>query len=164
MAEYNLNYTGKELDDSINKFIGGFIDKTKISHFATGTVKVLTAGQKMTVTGIKDAATDETFTPKGVLAYIHVTSNSWLYPANHATGKPAVFCFIRDFDRGFGVGMACGTNGEKMEVRFNSDIGGVSSPSNNYITVDNGNFSYISITNSMYGLMAAPIWRWVAWG
>lgn len=168
MSEYNMTHTGKELDDAIAKVLSGYIDKSSISHFATGVVNNVTAGQEMTVTGIKDAVTKEAFDIKGVLAYIQFTKNSWAYPENHAGAKPAVFCFVRDNSRRFGTAIACGaqdaTASYIREVRFNTDIGGVSSPGNTYITFSSNSFTYISSTKSMYGLLAASQWRWVAWG
>ena len=146
----------------------GYIDKSSASHFASGVVNNVTAGQKMTVTGIKDEATGEAFDIKGVLAYIQFTENSWAYPPNHASSIPAVFCFVRDNSRGFGTAIVCGAQSTAAahvrEVRFNTDVGGVSNKSNTTITFNANSFTYASIKTSMYGLLAASQWRWVAWG
>lgn len=167
MSEYNMTHTGKELDDAIAKVMSGYIDKSSASHFATGTVDSVTAGQKMTVTGIKDEATGEAFDVKGVMAYIQPTENKTVYPANHASGTPAVVCFIRDNRRGFGIAMACAATSTSAsnvrEIRLNTDLGGVTSPNNTTITFNANSFTYTARTD-MYGLLAASQWRWVAWG
>ena len=147
----------------------GYIDKSTITHFATGTVSNVTAGQALEVSGIVDEATGETFEVKGVMAYIQCTENTWLYPANHASAVPAVFFFVKDTQRGFGGAVACAaqttTASNVREIRFNADIGGItgSSSGNAYITLGSGYFKYKSSTSSMYGLLAADTWRWVAW-
>ena len=167
MAEYNMSHTGRELDDAINKVKNGYIDKTKVTHFATGTVSNVTAGQKMSVTGIKDEKTGEAFEVKGVLAFIQPTSNETKYPAGHAAATPAVFAFVRDEARTFGVAMACVATSASAsyvrEVRLNTDIGGVTNQPNDDIVIS-GNSFYYKANTSMYGVIAAKQWRWVAWG
>lgn len=147
--------------------VEGVIDETKVTHFATGVVPNVTAGQQMTVTGIKDMLTGEAFNVQGVLAYYEVTSNTTIYPANHAKEVPAVFCFIRDNRSKFGICMCCAATDTNVkyvrEVRLNSDIGGVSKPENTKITFNGNSFTY-EADPGMYGLLAASAWRWVAWG
>ena len=42
MSEYNMSHTGAELDDAINKFISGYIDKSKmVMHITKQTVTVV---------------------------------------------------------------------------------------------------------------------------
>lgn len=138
-----------------------------VTHFASGTVSNVTAGQQLTVTGIKDILTGEAFTPQGVFGFVEVTSNTTLYPANHKNNIPAVFCFVRDNRTKFGIAMACFSTEDKVanlrEVRFNADIGGVSGKENTYITFSGNSFTYVGVT-SMYGLLGASKWRWAAWG
>ncbi len=145
----------------------GYIDKTKVTHFATSIVPNVTAGQKLTVTGITDEKTGEVFEVKGVLAFIQPSSNTTVYPANHAAATPAVFAFVRDKSRGFGIGMACvatsGSASYVREVRLNTDIGGVTNQPNDDIVIS-GNSFYYKANTSMYGVIAAKQWRWVAWG
>lgn len=167
MSEYNLYYTGAELDDAINKVAEGFVDNDKIVHFATGVIDDFQAGQEMCVDSISDDVTFRKFDVKGVLAYVQPTENSWIYPENHAAETPAVFCFIKDSERNFGVAMACGAGSNSTshlrEIRMNTDIGGVTSPSNAYIIFEGNSFTYIA-KDTMYGLVGAKQWRWIAWG
>ncbi len=164
MAEYNLTHTGQELDDAINRVRNGYVNPANVTHFATGVVTNVTAGQKLQVTGIKDVLSNETFNVQGVLAYIEVTSNTTIYPKNHSNTVPAVFCFIRDNRTEFGVAMACYADGSNVrEVRLNKDIGGINNENNDYITFNGNSFTYKAVSG-MYGLLAASSWRWVAWG
>ena len=155
MAEYNLSYTGKELDDSINKFMNGFIDKTKAFHFATGTVSNVTAGQKLYVTGIKDAKTGEAFDVKGLIAFIEPSSTQ-NYTVS-ATGKPAVCMFYRNSEITSGIAIAAYNT--SLTMRVNTDF-----KDNEYIVISGNSFYYIKDTGSMYGLQASTKWRWIAWG
>lgn len=167
MSEYNLHYTGAQLDDAINRVVEGYVDDSKIVHFATGVINDFSAGQEMCVTDITDIITNRKFNVKGVFAYVQPDGNSWIYPENHAAGKPAVFCFVKDSERNFGVAMACGATSNSTsylrEMRMNTDIGGITSPTNTYITFSGNSFSYTAKT-SMYGLVGAKQWRWIAWG
>lgn len=138
-----------------------------VTHFATGVVNNITAGQAVSVTGIKDDATGEAFEVKGILFYIQPTANSWIYPPNHASSIPACFCLVRDNSRRFGTAMSCGAQSSTAsyvrEVRFNTSIGGVTNVNNTELLITGNSFSYIA-RNDMYGLLAASQWRWVAWG
>lgn len=171
---YNITSEVRDLDITMGKTLNvimsipdGYIDKTKICHFATGVVNNITAGQAVSVTGIKDDATGEAFEVKGILFYIQPTANSWLYPPNHASSIPACFCLVRDNSRRFGTAMSCGAQSSTAsyvrEVRFNTSIGGVTNVNNTELLITGNSFSYIA-RNDMYGLLAASQWRWVAWG
>ncbi len=167
MSEYNMSHTGRELDDAINKVKNDYIDKSKVTHFATGIVPNVTAGQAIKITGITDEKTEEAFDVKGVLAFIQPTANLTVYPSGHAAAKPAVFAFVRDEARTFGIAMACaatsGSASYVREVRLNTDIGGVTNQPNTDIIISGNGFEYTANTG-MYGVIAAQEWRWVAWG
>lgn len=158
MSEYKINHTGAELDDAISKFKSGYIDKSKITNFATGEIKNVTAGQRIEASGIVDVVSGEKFDLKGVLLYVQPDETTTVYPLNHAAECPAVFCVVRDDRSGFGVAMVCNsTDGNVREVRMN-----IATPFSR-ITFDENSFSYTA-ADSMYGLIAADSWRWVAWG
>ena len=152
---------------SIQNITDDYINKAQVTHFATDVVKNVTAGMKLSVTGITDEKTGEPFEVKGVLGFLQPAANMWAYPHNHAASIPATFAFVRDKSRGFGVAMAChaqtNSTSSLREVRLNTDIGGLTNQPNDDIVISGNSFYYKNNT-TMYGLIAADRWRWVAWG
>lgn len=132
-----------------------YIDKSKVTHFATGTVSNVTAGQKMTVSGIKDSKTGEAFTVKGLVAFVEPSSTQ-NYTVS-GTGKPAVCMFYRNSEITSGVAIAA--YNAALTVRANTDF-----KNNEYIVISGNSFYFIQQTSSMWGLQAATKWRWIAWG
>ena len=132
-----------------------YIDKSKVTHFATGTVSNVTAGQKLTVSGIKDAKTGEAFDVKGLVAFVEPSSTQ-NYTVS-GTGKPAVCMFYRNSEITSGVALAA--YNAALTVRANTDF-----KSNEYIVISGNSFYFIQQTGSMWGLQASTKWRWIAWG
>lgn len=157
MAEYNMSHTGRELDDAINKVKANYIDKTKVTHFATDIVSNVTAGQKLTVTGITDEKTGEAFTPKGVMGFICPSSTSNYISSGN---KPATVAFYRNDTVGDSAAIAAYNTA--YSVRIHTTVLTDNDLPN--LTISGNSFKYDSATASMYGLMAAGRWRWVAWG
>lgn len=153
MSEYYMTHTGRELDDAINKVKSGFIDKTKISHFATGVINNVTEGQQVRITGITDAMTGETFNLKGVVGILCPASTT-----NYTTssGKGALVAFYKTSDSADGIGVASYT--PAYSVRAN-----VGMKNNDILGISGNGFSFLSPA-SMYALMPATRWRWFAWG
>ena len=153
MSEYNMTHTGRELDDAINKVRSGYIDKTKISHFATGTVSNVKEGQQVRITGITDAITGEPFNLKGVVGIICPTATT-NYTAS--SGKGAVVVFYKTSDNADGIGVAAYT--PERTVRANTGM-----KNNEILGISGNGFSFLSPA-TMYALMPAARWRWFAWG
>ena len=178
MSEYYMSYTGAELDSAINKVKSGYVYPTEtinitqnvsdmditngktlnvnvpIKYFATGIVSNVTAGQQMTVSGIKDSVTGEAFTPKGIVCFICPTATT-----NYSSGqggKPAIVMFYKDYNVDDGGGIAAYSSA--YVVRINPSV------PRDYLTVSGNSFTYKGATASMYGLMPATRWRWAAWG
>ena len=153
MSEYNMTHTGRELDDAINKVKSGYIDKTKISHFATGVVANVTSGGQIKVTGIKDNMTGETFNLKGVFACVCPTATT-----NYQTSssKPGVVTFYKTADNTDGIGIA--TYSSAYSVRAN-----VGMKNNAILSISANSFTFAA-ESTMWGTMAAARWRWFAWG
>lgn len=146
-----LNCTGADVDEAVQRFKDGWIEKTKISFFATGIVTNVTSGSQMSVSGIKDEVTGEAFTPKGIIAFINPTSTTTYQTSG---SKPAVVTFYKNSNDSVGALIAAFSS--IYSVRINT--------STSYPSISGNGFTYRADTASMYGLMAAPRWRWVAWG
>ena len=155
MSEYNMTHTGAQLDSAISRVLSGYIDKSEAVHFATGTVSNVTAGQKLTVSGIKDAETGEVFDVKGLVAFIEPSSTQ-NYTVS-GTGKPSVAMFYRNTEITSGVAIAA--YNAALTLRANTDF-----KNNEYIVINGNSFYYIQKTDSMWGLQASSKWRWIAWG
>ncbi len=176
MSEYNMTHTGRELDDAINKVKNGYIQPSgnsptitsngthpvrqyenavvnvPVKFFATGVVTNVTAGGKLSVTGIKDSVTGESFTPKGYICFICPTaSTNYQSSANN----PAIIAFYKDSNINDSMGIAAFS--PAYTARINPSV------PNSYVTVSGNSFSYKAVSGSMYGLMAADRWRWAAW-
>lgn len=121
-------------------------------HFATGVVTNVSSGGAMSVTGIKDAVTGEAFTPTGVACFICTTTKQ-----NYTGGgsTPSIILFYKDFNINDGVGHAAFT--PAYTARINPDV------PRDYLTVGGNSFTYKAAKGTMYGIMAAERWRWVAW-
>ena len=162
MSEYNMSHTGAELDDAINKFKSGYIDKTKVTHFATGIVPNVTAGMQMSVTGIKDEKTGETFTPKGIIGFICPTSTDNFYSSGN---KPAVVAFYRNDELGDCAAIAAYNTAYSIRIHTETLKDGYNGEGKyTELEISGNSFTYYPLTAGMYGLMAAARWRWVAWG
>lgn len=134
-----------------------YIDKTKVTHFATAVVSIVTAGQKLIVTGIKDEKTGEAFTPKGVIGFIcPETTDNYISGSN----KPATVVFYRNDTVGDSVAIAAYNTA--YSVRIHTTV--LTDKDLPNLTISGNSFTYDSATASMYGLMAAARWRWIAWG
>lgn len=180
MSEYNMSHTGAELDDAINKVRSGYILPSGNSptittngthnvknyenavvnvpvptHFATGIVRDVTAGQKFSVTGITDAKTGEAFDVKGLVAFVEPESTQNYVVSG--TGKPAVIMFYRNAEIASGVALAA--YNQALTIRANADF-----KDNDYIVINGNSFYFIQMTTSMYGVQASKWWRWIAWG
>lgn len=131
----------------------GYIDKTKISHFATGTISNVKEGQQVKITGITDTITGETFNLKGVVGIICPTATT-----NYTTsqGKGAVVVFYKTSDNADGIGVAA--YNAAFSVRANTGM-----KNNEILGISGNGFSFLSPA-SMYALMPASRWRWFAWG
>ena len=140
---------------TVNAIPSNYIDTSNINHFATGVVNNVTAGQKLTVTGIKDSKTDEAFTVKGLVAFVEPSSTQ-NYTVS-GTGKPAVAMFYRNSEITSGIAIAAYNT--SLTMRVNTDF-----KNNEYIVISGNSFYYIKDTSSMYGLQASTKWRWIAWG
>ena len=153
MSEYYMTHTGAELDDAINKVKSGYIDKTKVKHFATGVVTNVTAGQQLSVTGIKDALTGETFNVKGLICFLCPDAAT-----NYKTSgeKPAAVCFYKNNELSEAAAICAYNSAYSVRIHPTTP--------NSYLTISGNSFSYQSLTTSMYGLMAGDKWRWYAWG
>ena len=152
-----MAHTGAELDDAINKFKSGYIDKAQVTHFATNIVNNVTAGQKLTVSGIKDEKTGEIFTPKGIIGFICPSSTSNYISSSN---KPATVAFYRNDIAGDSAAIAAYNTAYSVRIHttvlIDTDL-----PN---LTISGNSFTYDASTASMYGLMAAARWRWFAWG
>lgn len=153
MAEYNMRYTGFDLDDAINKFKNDYINKTKVSCVATGVVTNVASGGNINVTGIVDDITKLTFNLKGFVCFICPTTAT-----NYTTSgsKPAICAFYKMADGSDGTGIAA------YNAAYSLRINPVTTT--NYVTISGNSFKYTSPSGSMYGLLAAERWRWIAWG
>ncbi len=145
---------GKDVEFVISD---GYIDKTKVTHFAAGVMPNVTAGMKFSVTGIKDEKTGEAFTPKGIIGFICPTSTDNFYSSGN---KPATVAFYRNDIAGDSAAIAAYNTAYSVRIHttvlIDTDL-----PN---LTISGNSFTYDSATASMYGLMAAARWRWFAWG
>lgn len=132
-----------------------YIEKSQITHFATGIVRDVTAGQKFSVTGITDAKTGEAFDVKGLVAFVEPESTQNYVVSG--TGKPAVIMFYRNAEIASGVALAA--YNQALTIRANADF-----KDNDYIVINGNSFYFIQMTTSMYGVQASARWRWIAWG
>ena len=135
------------------------------THFATDTVKNVTAGQAITVTDIKDEKTGEPFDVKGIMCFIQPSATKNVAPVNYAANTPATFCFVRDYSRNFGLAMAGhsdDTDPHVREVRLNLEVGS-STDSKQTITISGNSFTY-KARDDMWGVIKSTFWRWIAWG
>lgn len=153
MSEYYMIHTGAELDDAISKVKSGYIDKTKISRFATGVVNNVTSGGQIKVTGIKDSVTGETFNLKGIVAIACPTSTTNLVTSS---SKPGVVAFFKMADNSEGIGIA--TYSSAYSARANTGMA-----DNDILSVSGNSFTFAAYT-TMWGAMACSRWRWFAWG
>ena len=155
MSEYNMTHTGAQLDSAISKVLSGYIDPSEVTHFATGTVSNVTAGQKLTVSGIRDSATGTAFDVKGLIAFVEPSATQ-NYTVS-GTGKPSVVMFYRNTEIASGVAVAA--YNATLTLRVNTDF-----KNNEYIVISGNSFYFIQKTDSMWGLQASSKWRWIAWG
>ena len=153
MSEYYMTHTGAQLDDAINKVKNGYIDKTKVKHFATGVVNNLTAGQELSVTGIKDALTGEAFDVKGLIFFMHPSEATNFQTSGK---KPAAACIYKSNELSEAAAICAVSLVYAVRIHPTTP--------NSYLTISGNSFSYQSLTDSMYGLMACAKWRWYAWG
>lgn len=177
MSEYYMSHTGAELDEAINKVKNGYVLPTEVinivqnnisniditngktlnvnvpvKHFATGVISSVSAGQKISVTGITDSITGETFNVRGVIFFMCPTEAT-----NYKTAgeKPAAACIYKDFDMSEAAAICAYNSAYSLRIHNTTP--------NTYLSVSGNSFSYQSLTASMYGVMAAR-WRWFAWG
>ena len=151
MSEFHISYTGEELDSAINAVKNNYVDKRKMFRMATGIVTNVTAGQELTVTGILDEKTDQPFDVKGVFACIEPTTTT-NYSAS-GDGKPGLLVIYNaNSDAGTVI---VATYSAKNTVRAGCR--------STRLTMSGNSFSIMADT-SMYGVVAASKWRWIAWG
>lgn len=133
--------------------MGKFLNvNVPVKHFATGVIDSVSAGQQISVTGITDSITEETFNIRGVILFICPTSATNFKTSGE---KPAAACIYRDLDMSEAAAI-CAYN-SAYSIRIHSTT------PNTYLSVSGNSFTYQSLTASMYGVMAAR-WRWFAWG
>ena len=151
MADFYMRYTGEDLDSAINKVINDYVDKKRMFRMATGIVTNVTAGQELSVTGILDEKTDEPFDVKGIFACIEPTTTM-----NYAAGGVAKPGLIVVYNTNSDAGtVVVAAYSEKNTVRAGCK--------STRLTMSGNSFSVMADT-SMYGVMAASKWRWIAWG
>ncbi len=128
----------------------GYIDKSKVTHFATGVVNI-TAG-KVTVSGIADEKTGEAFTPKGIYA-VACPSETMYYKS--ANGQPAAMAIYCNFATGESSCAAIYSIAYQGRLHHTA--------ARDRLSVNGNSFTYQESQTSMYGLVNTR-WRWFAWG
>ena len=129
-------------------------------HFATDIVTVSTAGQRLTVSNIRDAQTGEAFTPRAVAGFICPTTTT-----NYtSTGsKPAVVAFYRNDAIGDCAAIAAYNTAYSTRIHTDTLKDGKNDEKDyTELVIDGNSFTYYELPAGMYGLMAAR-WRWIAW-
>lgn len=150
MSEYNMAHTGAELDDAINKFKSGYIDKAQVTHFATDVVAV--SNGKATVSNITDIKTGEAFTLKGI--YMIACPTETMYYKT-ATGQPAAMAIYCNFETGESSCAAIYSIAYQGRLHHTA--------ARDRLSVSGNSFTYQENSTSMYGLVNTR-WRWFAWG
>lgn len=150
MAEYCMAYMGSELDSAINKVKNNYVDKKTTFYVASGVVSNVTSGQEFSVSGIKDDKTGQTFDVKGVFACIEPTATTTY---SSYANKPSLVAFYNASVES-GTVIIAGTD-KTYSVRAGCN--------SSRLTFSGSRFTFMA-DQTMYGVMSASKWRWVAWG